>query len=210
MTPKAQMYEKLGAQVVKNLQSRHFGAQYCKTAEEAKAAALALIGDGKTVSWGGSVTVDELGIKEILRQRNQPLFDRDTAATPAEAEEMMRKGLTADVFLMSSNAVSADGCLVNLDGRGNRVAALTYGAEKVIVLAGMNKVAPTVEDAVKRVRNVAAPMNAQRFGGTPCCETGKCHDCRSENCICCSLVITRMSRLPGRIHVILVGEDLGM
>ena len=132
------MYEKLGNQVVKSLQSRRFGAQYCKTAAEAKAAVLAMIRETDTVSWGGSVTVDELGIKEVLRQKNQPLFDRDTAASPEEADAMMKKGLTADVFLMSSNAVSADGCLVNLDGRGNRVAALTYGAEKAIVIAGMN------------------------------------------------------------------------
>ena len=210
MTPKELFYENRGLNTVKQLRLRHFDAQYCKTAQEAKEAALALIGEGKTVGWGGSATVDSLGIKEVLRQKGQPLFDRDMAKTPEEVEAAMKKSLTADVFLMSSNAITEDGVLVNLDGRGNRVAALTYGAERVIVIAGMNKVVPTVEDAITRTRHYAAPMNAQRFGGTPCAVTGCCADCKSENCICCSLVITRMCRIPGRIHVILVGEDLGM
>ena len=123
---------------------------------------------------------------------------------------MMRRCLDADVFITGANAISMDGCLVNLDGRGNRVAALINGPDKVIVVAGMNKVVPTVEDAVARTRNVAAPMNAQRFGKTVCCQTGRCMDCKSPDSICANLVITRLNRVPGRIHVILVGEDLGM
>ena len=210
MTPKELFYENRGLNTVKQLRLRHFDAQYCKTAEEAKAAALALIAPEQTVGWGGSVTVDALGIKDVLRQRGQTLFDRDVATTPEEVEAAMKKSLTANVFLMSSNAITEDGCLVNLDGRGNRVAALTYGADRVIVIAGMNKVVPTVEDGITRTRHFAAPMNAQRFGGAPCAVTGCCADCKSEACICCSLVITRMCRIPGRIHVILVGEDLGM
>lgn len=210
MNAKQTMYEKLGASVVEALEKRHFSAQYCATGREAREAVLSLIAPGKTVGWGGSVTVDDLGIKEALRERKQPIVDRQTAKSPWEADELMKKALTADVFLMSSNAISMDGCLVNLDGRGNRVAALIYGADKVIVVAGMNKVVPTVEDAVVRTRNVAAPMNAQRFGKTVCCQTGRCMDCKSPDSICANLVITRLNRVPGRIHVILVGEDLGM
>ena len=210
MDAKKALYEKLGASVVEALEKRHFSARYCATGQEAKDAVLSLIAPGKSVGWGGSVTVDDLGIKEALRQRKQPILDRQEAKSPWEADELMKKALTADVFLMSANAISMDGCLVNLDGRGNRVAALIYGADKVIVVAGMNKVVPTVEDAITRTRNVAAPMNAQRFGKTVCCTTGRCMDCKSQDSICANLVITRLNRVPGRIHVILVGEDLGM
>jgi len=210
MTPKKMMYDTLGPTVVKALEQRLFAAQYCSTAEEAKKAVLSLIEEGKTVGWGGSQTVDALGIKDALRQKGQPLLDRDTA--PAEEKTaIMKKALTSDIFLMSSNAVTEDGQLVNLDGNGNRVAALIFGPDKVIVVAGMNKVVPTVEDGIIRTRNWAAPMNAQRFQkGTPCCHTGKCGDCKSPDSICASLVITRLCKHPGRIHVILVGEDMGM
>jgi len=210
MDAKQAMYEKLGAAVVDALKKRHFAARYCASAQEAKEAVLALIEPGKTVAWGGSVTVDDLGVKELLREKGQPMLDRADAKTPQEADAIMKRALTADVFLMSSNAISADGCLVNLDGRGNRVAALIYGADKVIVVAGMNKVVPTVEEAVSRTRNLAAPMNAQRFGKTVCCQTGRCMDCKSQDSICANLVITRINRTPDRIHVILVGEDMGM
>ncbi len=210
MNAKQAMYDNLGPAVADALRKRHFEAQYCATAQEAKEAALALIEPDKTVSWGGSVTVDDLGIKEVLREKGQPMLDRTDAKTSQEADAIMKKALTSDVFLMSSNAISQDGCLVNLDGRGNRVAALIYGPDKVIVVAGMNKVVPTVEEAVSRTRNLAAPMNAQRFGKTVCCQTGRCMNCKSQDSICANLVITRINRTPGRIHVILVGEDLGM
>ena len=209
MTPKKMMYDKLGPTVVAALEKRHFAAQYCSTAEEAKAAVLALIDEGKVVAWGGSQTVDALGIKEALKEKGQPVLDR--AAVPeAEQAGIAKKALTSDVYLMSSNAISQDGQLVNMDGRGNRVAALIFGPDKVIVVAGMNKVVKTVDDAVSRVRNWAAPMNAQRFQKGPCCATGKCEDCLSQGSICANLVVTRLCKPAGRIHVILVGEDFGM
>ena len=210
MTPRKMMYDALGPVVVKALEKRSFAAQYCSTAEEAKEAVLALVEEGKVVAWGGSQTVDALKIKDALREKGQPMLDRDNA--PAEERlSIMKKGLTADVFLMSSNAISQDGQLVNVDGAGNRVAALVFGPDKVIVVAGMNKVVKTVEEAASRVRNWAAPMNAQRFQrGTPCCVTGACGDCLSQNSICANMVITRLCKPAGRIHVILVGEDFGM
>ena len=211
MTAKQSMYDKLGPTVAAALQKRSFAAQYCATKEEARQAVLALIEEGDVVSWGGSMTVDALGVKEALKERNQPVLDRETVDDPAEKKAILKKALTCDVYLMSSNAISADGQLVNLDGTGNRVAALIYGPEKVIVVAGMNKITPTVEEAESRVRNWAAPMNAQRFQrGTPCCVTGKCGDCLSQGSICANTVITRLCKPAGRIHVILVGEDLGM
>lgn len=211
LTTKRSMYDKLGPRVAEALKTRHFAADYYPTAEEAKAAILSEIAPEASVGWGGSVTVDGLGIKDELRARGQKLFDRDKAPDRAASTLESKKALTADVFLMSSNAISQDGCLVNMDGMGTRLAALVFGPDKVLVVAGMNKVCSTVESAVDRVRNIAAPMNCQRFAGeSPCRVTGACGSCKSPDSICANLVITRLCKVPGRIHVILIGEDLGM
>lgn len=205
------MYKKSAEQLVAALRRRRFGAQFCATAQEAKEAVLALIPEGASVGWGGSETVDALGVKQALREKGQPLFDRDSAPTREEQVEAMYASQLADVFLMSSNAITEDGCLVNVDGLGNRVSALIFGPKKVVVVAGMNKVTADLESAISRVRHYAAPMNAQRFPGeSPCRRTGRCADCVSPDCICTNLVVTRLSRVEERIHVILVGEDLGM
>ena len=160
---------------------------------------------------GGTATVDALGIKQRLAQEGIALIDRDTAQTPQERQEMLKKALTCGTFLMSSNAISADGQLVNIDGTGNRVAALCFGPEQVIMVAGMNKVAGDLEGAMRRAREVAAPVNAQRFAGlkTPCSVTGLCADCTGPDSICCQIVTTRICRPAGRIKVVLVGEELG-
>ena len=203
-------YDKAGPQVVKALEKRHFEAYYVSTAAEAVEKVVELIPKEHTVSWGGTATVDALGIKRRLAQEGIALIDRDTAQTPQERQEMLKKALTCGTFLMSSNAISADGQLVNLDGNANRVAALCFGPESVLVIAGMNKVMGDLDSAIARARQVAAPANAQRFDiKTPCAVTGSCGDCTSPDCICCQMVITRACRPAGRIKVILVGEDLG-
>ncbi len=200
----------LGAALVKKLQMRGFDAYYCPDKEEAVAQALALIPATDVVSWGGSVTIGEVGLLAAVKKRN-PVIDRDTAKTPEEKQELMHKALLCDTFLLSSNAITSDGQLVNIDGNGNRVAALIYGPKQVLVVAGLNKVAGSLEAAMDRARNVAAPINAQRFPGlgTPCYKTGSCANCVSADCICSQIVITRTSRVKGRIKVILVGEQLG-
>ena len=203
-------YDKAGPQVVKALEKRHFEAYYVSTAAEAVEKVVELIPKEHTVSWGGTATVDALGIKQRLAQEGIALIDRDTAQTPQERQEMLKKALTCGTFLMSSNAISADGQLVNIDGNANRVAALCFGPESVLVIAGMNKVMRDLDSAIARARQVAAPANAQRFDiKTPCAVTGSCGDCTSPDCICCQMVITRACRPAGRIKVILVGEDLG-
>lgn len=203
-------YDKAGPRVAEALRRRSFEAYYVSTAAEATQKVLELIPAEHSVAWGGSVTVDQLGIKEQLRRRGQTLLDRDTARTAEERQSLMRQGLTCGTFLMSSNAISADGQLVNIDGNGNRVAALCFGPQSVIVVAGMNKVMGDLPSAMARARQVAAPGNAQRFGlSTPCSVTGLCADCSSPDCICCQVVTTRFSRPAGRIKVILVGEELG-
>lgn len=211
MNPKTIMYEKRAQVLVKNLRSRHFEACYCPTAEEARNQALAWIPDGVTVGWGGAMSAQQIGLMKALENRDVQLLDRDKAATPQERVQIMKKCLAADVFLTGANALSLDGQMVNVDGNGNRVAAIVYGPDSVIVIAGMNKVCDTLELAMQRARTVAAPANAQRFNGTtPCSTTGSCHNCTSPDCICNQILITRNSRPAGRIKVILVGEELGL
>lgn len=197
--------------LVKKLQSHFFEAYYCENREEALKQALALIPEGASVGWGGTVTAEEIGLLNAVRTGPYHAIDRDTAKTPEERVKIMKQAMLADVFIASTNAISMDGQLVNIDGTGNRVAAMVYGPDSLIIVAGMNKVAQTLEDAVTRARTVAAPMNAQRFPvQTPCKATGSCADCRSADCVCNQILITRNSKPAGRIKVILVGEDLGM
>ena len=211
LAPMKTQYDKSGPTLVKAMKKRQFDAYYCSTAEEAVEKVLELIPAGDVVSWGGVATVDQLGIKDRLRQRGQSLIDRDTARTPDERMDMLRQALTCDTFLMSSNAISEDGQLVNIDGMGNRVAALCFGPKQVIVVAGMNKVAGDLDSAMSRARHIAAPANVQRFDvKTPCAVTGQCGNCTSPDCICAQIVTTRFSKIPGRIKVVLVGEELGL
>lgn len=202
-------YDKAGPVVVEAMKKRGFEAYYVSTAEEAREKALELIHENSVGYWGGSMTIDEIGLKQAVIDRGYKVINRDEAESPEERMELMRKALTCDVFLMSANAVSEDGQLVNIDGNGNRVAALCYGPKEVIVVAGMNKVAGNLEEAYARARKFAAPVNAQRFNlATPCGKTGLCADCLSPECICSQIVVTRRSS-GGRIKVILVGEELG-
>lgn len=210
LTQRKMQYDKAGAKVAEALNKRNFEAYYCSDRDAALEKILELIPQGHMVSWGGATTVDELGVKDALRQRGQAVIDRDTAKDAQERQQMLKQALTCNTFLMGSNAISADGQLVNIDGTGNRVAALCFGPDQVIVVAGMNKVAGDLDGAMRRARQVAAPMNAQRFPlKTPCVANGLCGDCKGPDSICAQIVITRMCKPAGRIKVVLVGEDLG-
>ena len=204
-------FEKRGQILVKNLRNRHFDAWYCDTKEDALAKVLELIPEGAKIGWGGVLSAQQIGLFDALRSGNYNLLDRDLCQTQEEREQMMKDALFSDVFLTGANGLSLDGQMVNIDGTGNRVAATIYGPKKVIVIAGMNKVCDTLEEAVKRAREVAAPLNMMRFmKDTPCAATGKCGDCKAEGCICNQIVITRHCRPVGRIQFVLVGEQLGL
>lgn len=204
-------YDKRGPILVKNLKSRHFDAYYCSTKEEALKKALSLIPENDTVGWGGTVTCQQIGLLDAVRAGNFRPIDRETAQTPQEREQIMRAAMVADTFLTSANAISLDGEMVNIDGNGNRVAAIVYGPKQVIVVAGMNKVEDTLEAAIIRARTKAAPLNQQRFGlPNPCTVSGSCADCKSETCICNHILVTRHCRPVGKIKFVLVGEDLGL
>ena len=163
------------------------------------------------MGWGGLATMEALGIQEMLRARGQRLIDQKLAVIPEESEEMRRQSLLCDTFLCGANAVTEDGQLVNMDSLGNRVAALLYGPRQVIVAAGINKICKSTQEGIARIRDIAAPINAQKFPlrGLPCFLTGTCVDCSHRESLCSQLVITRMSRPEGRIKVVLVGEVLG-
>ncbi|MBQ4650394.1 MAG: lactate utilization protein [Firmicutes bacterium] len=204
-------YDKAGPLVAKELEKRGFDAYYVSTKEEAKDKVLSMIPEGSSVAWGGSMTLNETGIKDAIKAGNYTVIDRETAQ-PFTDEWMaiMRQALTSDFFLMSSNAITEDGQLVNIDGLGNRVAALCFGPKEVIVVSGMNKVVCSLDDAWERARNFASPLNSQRYENlaNPCVVTGMCSDCKSQQSICSQFVVTRLVKNK-RVKVVLVGEDLG-
>ena len=210
MSYKSQAYENQAKTIIKNLKKRNMEGYYCKTGKEALELVQSMIPKGAVVTNGGSETLVETSIMELLQKGDYTYIDRKAAKTPEESRALFGKIVTADYFLMSTNAITTEGELINVDGAGNRTACLIYGPAHVLVITGMNKVIPSVEDGIRRVRNIAAPPNSIRVGSkTPCSVSGFCADCQSESCICCQTVITRRSMQAGRIHVILIGEDYG-
>lgn len=202
--------ELLGKKVIEGLQSRNMEGFYANSKEEALAKMLELIPEGSSIGWGGTMSVAAIGGFDAIHNGKYQLFDRDAAQTKEEKEKVHRKIFFADYFLTSANAITEDGILVNIDGNANRVSAIAFGPAHVIIVAGMNKIVKSEEDALHRAKNIAAPINAQRFGlETPCAKTGVCYDCKSHDTICCQTLITRYSKHDGRIKVILVNEDLG-
>ncbi len=198
--------ERLAQTVIKGLQSRNMSGYYAADKEEALKKALELIPEGSSIAMGGCRSAHEIGLIKTLEAGNYNYIDRDKM----DARAGLLAAYDADIFLSSTNAITSDGVMVNIDGNSNRVSCIAQGPRKVIFIVGLNKVCADIDDAMKRARNIAAPCNAQRFDiKTPCKETGKCFDCKSPDTICCQFLITRYSRHVGRIHVILVNEDLG-
>ena len=210
MTPQEQRNERLAQTIIKNLKIRPIEGYYCASAQEAVQKVSDLIEDGSSVTWGGTMTVRDLGIPDYLKKRGTlQVLDRDLVKTPQEKQDMYLKAFSADVYLSSANAISEDGVIVNIDGNGNRVAAITWGPKKVIFVIGLNKVAQTVQDALARARSTASPTNAARFDiKTPCQIDGVCHNCNSPESICNYVHFLRNSP-HGRHTVVLVGENLG-
>ena len=200
-------YELLSKKVIKGLESRQMSGYYAANREEALKIALSLIPEGSTVAMGGAMTAHEIGLPQALAEGNYNFIDRDKMEDKRAA---MLAAYDADFFLASANAMTEDGVIINIDGNANRVSAIAQGPRHVIFIVGMNKICDDVDGALKRARNVAAPINAQRFGlNTPCTKTGSCMDCKTPDTICCQFLITRYSKHPGRIHVILVNDYLG-
>ena len=197
----------LAIKVIKGLLSRNMKGYYAENKEEALKTALSLIPKKSSVTMGGAMSAHEIGLVDALKNGDYNFIDRDAYEDKRAA---MLAAYDADYFLCSANAITEDGIMVNIDGNSNRVSAIAQGPRHVIVICGMNKVCPDLDSAMKRARNVAAPINAQRFGlNTPCSKTGACMDCKSPDTICCQFLITRFSRHEDRIHVIMVNDNLG-
>ena len=211
MDPNRRKRNEMAAQrVIKGLESRNMEGYYAESKEEALKKALELIPEGSSVGWGGSMSIKEMGLLDAVCSGNYTVYNRDAAKNPEEKRAAELAAYDCDFFLTSANAVTEDGEMINVDGFANRVSAIAAGPRTVLVIAGMNKVVKSLEDAYSRARNEAAPINTQRFGlDTPCSKNGMCYDCKSPDTICCQILITRFSKIKGRIKVILVDEALG-
>ncbi|MCR5108417.1 MAG: lactate utilization protein [Lachnospiraceae bacterium] len=199
--------ELLAKKVIAGINSRNMTGYYAESKEKALEIALSLIPKGCTITHGGCASAEEIGLEEVISSGDYHYMDRHKEEDKRKAELF---AYDCDVYIASANAMTEDGIIVNIDGNANRVSAIAYGPRKVIFIVGMNKVAKDLDAAMKRARNTAAPINAQRFDlDTPCCKTGSCMDCKSPESICCQFLITRISRHKDRIHVIMVNDELG-
>lgn len=197
----------LSEKVIKGLASRNMSGYFVATKEEALEKALELIPEGSTITMGGGESIYEIGLVDALKNDKYNFIDRNEAEDRRKA---MLQAYDADVYLMSSNAMTEDGILVNIDGNANRVSALAFGPKKVVMVVSMDKICEDIDAAMERARNVASPTNAMRVGvNTPCTKTGSCANCKSPDTICCQFLITRFSKHNDRIHIILVNEHLG-
>lgn len=193
---------------IKSLQNNRMEAYYVESSAKALELIKKLCPEGTQVGFGGSMTLDESGVMKLLRSGSYDLLDRDAEGVDPIA--VMRQMFTCDTYFTSSNAITEEGELYNVDGNGNRVAAMLYGPKSVIVVVGYNKIVRDLEDATLRVRGMAAPANTIRLGRkTPCVITGTCEDCHGEDRICCDYVVMSHQRIKDRIKVIIVGEQLG-
>ncbi|MBP1046548.1 lactate utilization protein [Enterococcus sp. BWM-S5] len=205
-------YSTAAEKIKRKLSQRNFNVVVCDTLEAAKEAALLQIPSEAVVAFGGSITIEQSGIIDALYSRNQSIINRELAADLTERHQLMKKSLLSDIYLTSINGLTDDGILVNMDSVGNRVAALTYGPDKVFIFVGINKVYGDLDTTISMVRNKTAPKNSFRLElqQTPCIKTGNCGDCLKDECICSTLAITRRSKLADRITLFLILEDVGL
>lgn len=198
------------SKVIDNLKLRNIEAFYTENFEEAKLKILEMIKSNSTVGIGNSATLKRMKLTNTLLDRGNIVFDKTIAKTKEESRDLKRKSLLADYYVSGTNAISMEGHIVNVDHSGNRVAAMIYGPEKVIIVVGKNKIVETLDEAIYRVKNIASPKNAVRAGfNPPCVELNKCVDCRSKERVCNSLVIIEGQYEPDRMKVIIVNEEEG-
>ena len=210
MTHKQAAFATAAENIIKQLEKRGMEGYFFEDSASCTNAILASIPDNSTISWGGSESIKESGLMDRIRKGNYKLIDRAAAATPEEGRQLYAQAVLSDYYLMSSNAVTLQGELVNIDGAGNRVACLIHGPKNIIMVVGMNKIVTDIASGIERVRNFAAPPNAKRLNRqTPCNAVGHCNDCLSPDCMCNQIVITRRSGIKGRIKVYFVAEELG-
>ncbi len=200
----------LARRIITGLEARNIHGYYAQNQAEVIHIIQELIPQKSSVGWGGSMTLNELGIRDYFREGDFEVYDRENEKDPKKKRELELKIFDCDFMMTSSNAITEEGILVNIDGNSNRVAAIAYGPKHVVFVVGMNKVTKDIDAAIYRARNEAATINAQRFDvDTPCKKSGSCVNCLSPDSICCEFLITRRSMHKDRMHVILVNESLG-
>ncbi|NLL77320.1 MAG: LUD domain-containing protein [Clostridiales bacterium] len=210
MTHKQAAFASAAEGIIKNLERRGMEGYFFEDSASCVEAIISSIPDSSVISWGGSETIKEIGLMDRIKKGNYSLINRESASSDEEKRKLYAQTVLADYYLMSTNAITFQGELINIDGRGNRVTYLIHGPENVIIVAGMNKVVTDVHAGINRTRNFAAPPNAKRLDRqTPCNVTGHCGDCLAEDCMCNQIVITRRSGIKGRIKVYLIAEELG-
>lgn len=197
--------------LIKKLEQRNYHAYRFDSKLKAKEFLISQIKHNEVVAWGGSQTINELGIKDELENVGIKTLDRDKAKSPEDKRKIHVDSFDCDAYLMSTNAITEDGLLINIDGLGNRVANLIFGAKNIYVIVGKNKICKSEKDAIERVRQFVAPRNAKRLGlNTPCIQKGECQDCLSDQCICNQIVISRRSWIKDRVKVLLIDEEIGI
>lgn len=196
--------------LVDSLERRFIHGYYAENKEEALKIALSIIPEGSSVGYGGSMTLDEIGLKAALDNERYTLIRRELAKNAEEMRDKYIQIYGSDVYITSANAVTEDGIIVNIDGNGNRVSAISYGPRKVVFIVGVNKICKNFDAALLRARNTAAPINVARFGyDTPCQTAGSCMNCLHPSNICSEFLVTRCNKLPDRMHMIVVNDELG-
>lgn len=205
------VYEERVKRTIQNLEKNNIDGYFVQDEKELIDKIMEIAPEGSIVSVGGSMTLFETGVIDHLRSGRYNFLDRyKEGLSPEDIKDIYRKSFSADVYFASSNAITEDGELYNVDGTGNRVAAMIYGPDKVIIVAGINKIVKDVEEAISRNREMAAPANAKRLNrNTPCAKVGYCMDCSSQDRICTDYVLIRRQMKKGRIHVIFVNKELG-
>jgi len=203
--------EHLGKSVVKALEANGFKAAYAGSHEEAVIKVLELVPEGSSVGVPGSSTIRELGLFEELQARDCRVFEHwDPSLAPEDRPRRWEEENASDVFLSSSNGVTLDGTLVNIDGTGNRVAAMAWARNRIIFVVGINKVSRDVHSAIQRIRDVATPLNAISKGiDIPCANTGFCVNCKVPNRFCRATLVLERAPFGRDVHVVIVGEELG-
>jgi L-lactate utilization protein LutB len=196
--------------VLKALKDRRMNGYFVMNREEAKQKVLSLIDQKSWISWGGSKTIEEIGVFDVLRNGNYRIIDRESVSNPTTRDFLMKNAYSVGTFISGTNAITEDGKIVNMDGRGNRINAINYGPDKVIIVVGKNKIVKNLDAALVRIANTASTQNTKRLNRkTPCVDKDKCMDCRSTERICNIISIVQFQNDPNRIHVIIVDEDLG-
>lgn len=203
--------EKRIERTIKALKDNNMNGYLVNSKEELLDKIKEICKEGELVSFGGSITLFETGVIDFLRNGNYNVLDRyKENLTPEDTKELYRKSFYADTYFSSTNAITEDGELYNVDGNGNRVAAMLYGPDKVIVVAGVNKIVKDVDEAINRNKQICAPANTKRLSiKTPCQVTGTCMDCKSPQRICCEYTLIKRQKTSGRMHIIFLNENLG-